>query len=257
MIDLHCHVLPGVDDGPETIEEAIALVRRAGEDGIAEIAATPHVDWHYPDVDSAHIRTWVHAFQERLNKARVDVRITTGAEVAATRGLALDDAELRRLTLGDGGWLLFECPLSAVLAREFADIARSLIWRGHRLMLAHPERSPVFLRSPELLDELVAEGMLAQVTAGSLAGRYGRDIRKLALQFVRRGVVHVVASDGHNARRPAKIGADLADAGVGSSLEDWLSVDAPAAVLAGTELPPRPAAETPSPRTRLARLARR
>jgi hypothetical protein len=90
------------------------------------------------------------------------------------RAMELDDAELRELSLAGAGWLLLECPLGATLRPGFIDVARSLAQRGHRLLLAHPERCPIFLRSPEVLDELVAEGMLVQVTAGALSGQYGR-----------------------------------------------------------------------------------
>jgi protein-tyrosine phosphatase len=95
MIDLHCHVLPGVDDGPATAEASIALVRGAQEDGITTIAATPHVDWSHPGLDSRHIRAAVRALHARLDAAGVDVRIVPGAEVAANR------AQLRTLP-GEG-----------------------------------------------------------------------------------------------------------------------------------------------------------
>jgi protein-tyrosine phosphatase len=240
VIDLHCHVLPGVDDGPATIDEAIALARRARADGITTIVATPHVDWAYPDLDAARIAGAVQALQPRLDAAGVDVRILTGAEIAATRGVGLDDAELRALALGAGSWLLLECPLSPTLAPGFAAAARSLALRGHRLMLAHPERSPVFLRSPELLDELVAQGMLAQVTAGALIGRFGRRVRELALDLVERGAVQVAASDGHGEDRPATIAHELREAGIGPVLATWLARDVPAAILAGEPVPARP-----------------
>ena len=184
MIDLHCHVLPGVDDGPPDAEAAVALARKARADGITTIAATPHVDSGHLHLNSVSIAAAVRAMQARLDAAHVDVRLVTGAEVAAMRALELDDAELKALTLGGGPWLLLECPLSATLAPGFVGIARSLAIRGHRLLLAHPERSPVFLRSPALLDELVEEGMLAQVTSGALSGRYGNTVRTLATALV-------------------------------------------------------------------------
>jgi protein-tyrosine phosphatase len=257
MIDLHCHVLPGVDDGPATIEGAIVLAREARADGITTIAATPHVDWSFPAVDSALIRGAVGTLQRELDATHIDVRIIPGAEVAATRAVALDDAELRALTLGGGPWLLLECPLSATLTPGFAEVARSLARRGHRLLLAHPERSPIFLRTPELLDELVADGMLTQVTAGALGGQYGRSVRQLALRLVQRGTAHVVASDAHGGHRPARIAGELSKTGIGPALAAWLTRDMPAALIAGKALPPRPQI-TPRPsRGRLPRLVGR
>jgi protein-tyrosine phosphatase len=253
MIDLHCHVLPGVDDGPATVEESIALARGARDDGITTIAATPHVDWSYPAVESASIRVAVGELQIDLDAAGVEVSIVTGGEVAATRAMELDDAELRALTLGGGGWLLLECPLTVPLTPGFVDFARSLVGREHRLLLAHPERCPIFLRSPELLDELVAEGMLAQVTAGALNGRYGRSVRDLARYLVERGTAHVVASDAHGRHRPARIAGELAGTGIAPALVAWLTREVPAALLAGDGLPSRPEL---APRPRRGRLLR-
>jgi protein-tyrosine phosphatase len=254
MIDLHCHVLPGLDDGPATAEEAIALARAAQDDGITTIAATPHVDSAYPAIHSARIRAAVPALQRQLDHTGIDIRIVPGAEVSATRAIELDDAELRELTLGGGPWLLLECPLRATLTPGFAGVARALARRGHHLLLAHPERSPLFLRSPELLEELVAEGMLAQVTAGALSGRYGRGARDLALRLVQGGTAHIVASDGHGAHRPARIGGELGETEIGPELAVWLACDMPAALLSGGPLPPRPETTPPPPRGRLLRL---
>lgn len=257
MIDLHCHVLPGVDDGPATAQEAIALARGAYADGIRTIVATPHVDGSHPEVRSALIGAAVPALRARLERAGVDVAIETGAEVAFTQAVGLPDAELRALTLGGAGWLLLECPLIVTAAPGFGAAARMLARRGHRILLAHPERSPIFLREPDQLDELLAEGMLAQVTARSLAGRFGRPARDLALQMIARGTAHVVASDGHNANRPARIAAHLSSAGLGPALARWLTCDVPAAVLAGGEIPGRPQVRALGPRRGLARLVRR
>jgi protein-tyrosine phosphatase len=285
MIDLHCHVLPGVDDGPATVEESIALAREAHEDGTTTIAATPHVDWIRPQINARLVRDAVTALQGELDAAGVGVRIVPGGEVASTRAIELDDDELRALTLGGGagdsgasgggggggtsgggggggasggggggggGWLLLECPLDATVTPGFVEIARMLARRGHRLLLAHPERCPLFLRGPQLLDELVAEGMLAQVTAGALSGLYGRTVRDAAFRMVDTGAAHVVASDGHGGNRPAKIAGELTGTGLDPALIRWLTDDVPAALLAGEAPPPRPPVEPrPSRRRRI------
>jgi protein-tyrosine phosphatase len=257
MIDLHCHVLPGIDDGPDTVQESIALARGARADGIRTIAATPHLDWDHPGVDSRRIRNAVRALQARLDIAGVDVSVVPGAEIAAVRAVELDDAELGALSLGGGGWLLLECPLLATLAPGFVHAARSLMGRGHRVILAHPERCPIFLRSPELLIELVAEGMVTQVTAGALNRRFGRTVRDFARLLMDRNAVHVVASDAHGPNRPARIGAELALAGIEPRLAAWYTRDVPAAILSGRELPARPVIALPARRERLLRLVGR
>jgi protein-tyrosine phosphatase len=240
MIDLHCHVLPGVDDGPETVEESIALARAAQADGITTIAATPHVDWDHHGVDSNSIRAAIDGLRPHLAGAGIDVQVVPGAEVAAGLAAELDDSELAALTLGGAGWLLLECPIKSTLTPGFVSTARRIAHRGHRILLAHPERCPIFLRRPEALDELVGEGMLSQVTAGALSGRFGRTVRQCALDLVARGSVHVVASDGHDSGRPAAIASELVQTPINPALAAWLTRDGPAALLAGREPPPRP-----------------
>jgi protein-tyrosine phosphatase len=239
VIDLHCHVLPGIDDGPATTAAALDLARAAREAGITTIVATPHVDPSYPANDAARVAAAVTAFQDELHAAGVGIRVMPGAEVAVTRAVDLPDDELRALTLGGGPWLLLECPISPALAPGFAAAARGLAARGHRLLLAHPERSPVFQRDPGALADLVAAGMLAQVTAGALVGRFGRVARETGVRMVREGWIHVASSDAHGPERAPSIATELEDAGLGE-LAGWLASYVPAAILQGAPLSPRP-----------------
>jgi protein-tyrosine phosphatase len=257
LIDLHCHILPDVDDGPPTVDDAIALARGAQVDGITTIVATPHVDWAHAELGAARIGSAVQVLQAQLHAAAVNVTLASGAEVGCTWAWERDDAELRALTLGGHGWLLLECPHSTTITPGFVRLTSSLARRGHRLLLAHPERCPIFQREPELLDDLVCDGMLVQVTAGSLSGRFGRRVREFALALVNRGTAHVVASDGHGVRRPAKIASELRAAGVERELATWLARDMPAAVLAGDPLPARPVKEAARSRRRFLRLVGR
>ena len=242
MIDLHCHVLPGIDDGPDSAEESLELARAARADGTTTIVATPHVDWRHSDVRAPAVAAGVAALQPLLDAAGVDVRLVAGAEVALDRAVDLTEDELFALHLGDGPWLLLECPLSPSQTAGFAAGARALSARGHRVLLAHPERSPLFLRDPDLLDALVADGALAQVTAGALSGVFGSTVRRAAAQFVESGAVQIVASDGHGPHRPPAIAEHLDTAGVDPDIAAWLSQDVPAAVLAGAPIPERPQA---------------
>jgi protein-tyrosine phosphatase len=257
VIDLHAHVLPGVDDGPATLAEALDLARGAREAGVGTVVATPHVDFAHPDNDGDRVHAAVAALQGELDAAGIALRVVPGAELGVTRAAALADDELRRLALGGGPWLLLECPLSRSLGAGFPVAARALALRGHRILLAHPERSPVFQRGPDALADLVAEGMLTQVTAGALAGRFGRTVRDFALRLVSAGLVHVVASDAHGRDRPVSIAAELGAVGL-AELTPWLADAVPAALLAGTEPPPAPALPPPpGPRGLRRLLARR
>jgi protein-tyrosine phosphatase len=248
MIDLHCHVLPGIDDGPITMQGTIALARVAEANGIRTLVATPHVNATHVN-DAEGIARAVAEVRDALAQEGVPVEVAAGAEVALGRAAALDDDELAGLRLGDGPWLLLECPLSPAAAAGFPAAALQIAARGHRVLLAHPERSPAFHPDPAgRLGALVAEGMLTQVTAGAFTGRFGRRVQEVTLELLRAGLVHVVASDAHDAvGRPPSIAAELAHAGV-EAWAGWLAHDVPAAILAGGPIPPAPAPATlPAP----------
>jgi protein-tyrosine phosphatase len=241
MIDLHCHILPGIDDGPATIEDAVTIARAAAAAGTQTVIATSHVDWTHRN-DAATIAGLVAEVNERLLAEEIELEVLPGAEIAMTRVEDIDPEELARLTLGGGPSLLIEPP--------FTPIVSGLDWlvfdlqrRGYRVLLAHPERCPAFHRDRALLEALVGAGVLTSVTAGSLVGRFGRDARRFALDLFRDGLVHNVASDAHSEhRRPPGIAAELEEAGL-APLEHWLTVGVPQAILDGSAVPPRPDAD--------------
>ena len=136
MIDLHSHVLSGIDDGPDTIEGSIALARAAAAGGVRRLVATPHVSWHYPN-DADTIAPLVARLNERLAAEHVELEVLTGAEIAMTRLSALEQAQLSRLGLGGGSWLLIEPPFTPV-ATGLDGIVLDLLHRGNRVLLAHP-----------------------------------------------------------------------------------------------------------------------
>lgn len=249
MIDLHCHVLPGIDDGPRTVGEALELARAAAAAGTRTIVATPHVSWRYPN-HAETIARLVGELNARLAAEGIGIDVRGGAEIALTRITDIEPAELERLTLGDGGWLLVEPPFLPT-AYGLDTSVFALQRQGYRVVLAHPERCPAFHRSPLALVALVSAGTLTSITAGSLAGRFGKQVRRFAMQMVAEGLVHNVASDAHDVnRRPPSITTKLAHAGLGGQV-DWLTQQVPAAILGGTEIPPRPPTHAPiGPRRR-------
>lgn len=238
MIDLHCHVLPGIDDGPATIEGSLALARAAAAGGTRTLVATPHVSSRY-DNDAASIAALTGEVGAELRDFGIDVELRPGAEIAISKLAELDPAELAALGLGGGPYLLLEPPFTAV-ATGVGELVREVLRRGHRVVLAHPERSPGFHRDPALLAELVLEGVLTSVTASSLVGRFGRDVQRFALAMIERGLAHNVTSDAHDhLKRPPSIEAELEAAGA-AGLAPWLVQEVPSAILAGEEIPPRP-----------------
>jgi protein-tyrosine phosphatase len=241
VIDLHCHVLPGIDDGPETIEGSLALAEAAVAAGTRVLVATPHVSWTYHN-DADTIARLVDELNARLVIEGIELEIRTGAEIAVTRLIDVPAAELPRLRLGAGAWLLVEPPFAPTVT-GLDSILLDLQRQGHRVLLAHPERCQGFHRDPEMLSSLVRAGMLTSITAGSLVGRFGGEVRRFALALAREGLIHNVASDAHDAvHRPPGAVAELRRAGLGA-LAEWLTEQVPAAILGGEEIPPRPADE--------------
>lgn len=240
MIDLHCHILPGIDDGPQTPEEALELARVAVAGGIATTVATPHVTWDHQHNTAASIAEGVAELNELLQAAEIPLEVRPGAEIAMTRVGDLAQDELEGLRLGGGSHLLVECPLSAV-GVPFAPIVGALRAAGHQVLLAHPERCPAFQRDPDAYAALVEDpGVIGQVTSGAIVGRFGPPARELGLKLLREGRAQVLATDAHSAgkRRPSLL-PELEEAGL-AELGAWLCQDVPAAVVAGAPLPPSP-----------------
>jgi protein-tyrosine phosphatase len=236
LVDLHCHILPGIDDGPRTIDDSVALARAAYEAGTRTIAATSHVNWDYPDVDAAVIHGGVVAVNAALREAEIDLRVVPGAEIALARAAELSDADLGVLRLGSGKHLMVEFPGSAA---GFEHALGALAGRGHGILLAHPERSSVLQRRPELVRRLVDSGLLYCVSAESLNGENGRGAMALAWMMLAEGLAHVLASDAHDTvTRPPDLRAQLERAGLDSAQIDHLARAVPQAIVQGTPLPP-------------------
>ncbi|MHB8234441.1 MAG: tyrosine-protein phosphatase [Solirubrobacteraceae bacterium] len=236
---MHCHVLAGIDDGPETIEGSLALARVAEQRGIHTIVATPHVSWRYGN-DAATIAALVEQTNNALSEAGIAVRVLTGAEIAMSRAPDVPREELPALTLGGGPWLLLECPFTSVAA-GMSTLIGELEEAGHGVVLAHPERSPAFQRDPQMLESLVRGGVLTSITAGSLVGRFGAPVKRFALSLMEAELVHNVASDAHDPeqRRPG-IADELREAGL-EAMTEWLTEGVPQALIDGEDsLPPRP-----------------
>ena len=238
MIDLHFHLLPGIDDGPAGIDEAVELARAAAREGTRTVVATPHVSWSYPN-DAGVIASAADALRSRLQQEELDLEVIDGAEIAMTRVADIQPAELERLRLGSSSWMLLEPPFTAV-GTGVDTIVADLQERGHRILLAHPERCLAFRRDPAALRRLVDGGALTSVTAGSLVGDFGEEVRAFAMTLMREGLVHTVASDAHDLeRRPPVILESLRSAGL-DALAEWLTEGVPAALLRDADIPPRP-----------------
>jgi protein-tyrosine phosphatase len=254
VIDLHTHVLPALDDGPDTLAGSVRIVEIAAHAGTRTLVATPHLRADHPGVRPAELAGRARELTEHLRSRGLPVEIVPGAEVDLGAAAALPDAELALATLaGNGRDLLVETPYGP-LPDDFADQLLALAGRGFRLTLAHPERNPTVQAGPELVGALVRRGVLVQLTARSLVGRGSS--AGAARTLLDRGWAHVLASDAHAIdRRPPDLGARLrqaVDAFPHAAAElEWMVTDAPRAILDGRELPPRPQRERRTLRDRL------
>jgi protein-tyrosine phosphatase len=239
MIDLHSHILPGLDDGPETLAGSLDLARAAVEDGIELIAATPHVRDDYPTT-ADEMETAVAALRRELATAEIALDVRPGGELALER-LDLPIEELRRFGLGGSrSHLLVETPYAGWpldLAERLFQVQAS----GFTPVLAHPERNAEVQADPEgRLRPLVERGTLIQLTAASVDGRLGRRPRDAAARLLELELAHLLASDAHAPSIRAVGLSDAADAVGDENLARWLTSEVPAAILAGDELPDRP-----------------
>lgn len=239
MIDLHCHVLPGVDDGVRTLEEAVELARAAEVDGVTAIAATPHVRDDYP-TSAETMEAKVAEVNDAVRAAGIDVEILRGGEVALDFLPELEGDSVFRFGLGGNPkLLLLEFPYYG-WPLNFADVVLSLRARGVVPLIAHPERNTDARESPERLQGLADGGAYFQITAASLDGRLGRTTRAAALRLVELGLAHVIASDAHHPGIRAT-GLTAAREALGDdALGRWLTEEVPAALVAGEEPPARP-----------------
>lgn len=256
MIDLHCHLLPGIDDGPPDIEGSIAMAERALQAGIETVVATPHVNSRYPN-DPQTIAAALAAVRDALAGEQLGLEVRPGAEIAVSYLAETDTSGIGALSLGGGEWLLIEPPFATV-ASGLVSTVQGLLWDGHRVVLAHPERCPAIHRDPSIVRTLVGDGVLMSLTAGSLAGRFGSQARRLALALLREEMAHNVTSDSHDAgNRPPSIAPEVRQAGFGELL-GWLTEEVPSAILEGGPVPPRPPQAARSGlRARVARAFRR
>jgi protein-tyrosine phosphatase len=240
MIDLHSHILPGVDDGARTLDDSLEIARAAVADGITAIAATPHVRHDYPTSARA-MEERVAELGDALAEAEIPLDLRTGGEIDVEWLERLPLQDLRRYGLGGNpGYLLVETPYHgwpSKLVRELLGLVES----GIVPVLAHPERNADVQVEPGSLVPLVRNGVLVQVTAASIDGRVGRRAQRTGLDLIEYGLAHLIASDAHHASVRA-VGMTEAARRVGNEeLATWLTQAVPAAIVDGDPIPDRPA----------------
>jgi protein-tyrosine phosphatase len=199
MVDLHCHILPGIDDGPETIEESLIMAESAIEDGISHVVATPHANSKY-HFDFARVRRLRDELQAKVGD---QLKLATGCD------FHLDPENLESLRKDASHYCINQRDYLLVEFSEFSipptvdQTLHAIQLSGLRPVITHPERNGLLRAHPERLKKWVQQGCFAQITGGSLTGRFGAASREYALQWIGEGLIHFVASDAHNTRSRA------------------------------------------------------
>jgi protein-tyrosine phosphatase len=200
MIDIHSHVLPGVDDGSKSLEESVEICRRSALSGTRILFATPHIDTPQQFESFAPNLDLLEGLQREINKLGIEITLMSGAEIFPSQHLiGAIDAGVPITLANRSGHVLLGLPMSSI-PLDFEHVAFELQARGLSVILAHPERLIPIQQDPSILHNWVTKGMLLQVNAGSLSGRYGHDAEVTAWVLLEHNWVHFVASDAHSSR---------------------------------------------------------
>jgi protein-tyrosine phosphatase len=247
MVDIHSHILPGIDDGARSLDESLELCRIAAADGVTRIVATPHVmDYRYPNTRQT-MEGPFRDLAEAVGRERLPITLVPGAEVHIAAGLVDRYRGGDLVTYDDNRkYMLFEFPFQNVISGAEEAIYK-LRLAGIVPVIAHPERIGYFMDDPSRLRKLISMGCVGQVTGGSLLGSFGERSEKSAWKMLELGLVHVVASDGHDAkhRRPVMKDARAAVAArAGEEAAKRMTEEVPAAIVEGRDIEwPEPASE--------------
>jgi protein-tyrosine phosphatase len=198
MIDIHSHILPGVDDGAQTIEDAITMANAATSEGITKIIATPHHKNRHYENPKQKILQHVDQLNAVFKERNIPLTVLPGQEVRIYGDILKDYENGELLTLAnESPYLFIEFPSNHV-PRYAEQLLFDIQMKGLVPIIVHPERNVEISENPELLYRFVEKGILTQLTAASVAGYFGKKIKKFALQTIEANLAHFIASDAHN-----------------------------------------------------------
>ncbi|WP_404405229.1 tyrosine-protein phosphatase [Jeotgalibacillus malaysiensis] len=199
MIDIHCHILPGVDDGAQDYHDSLKMANQAVQNGITHIIATPHHQTRRFQNEAQNVIEAVADLNEYFQDHQVDLKVHPGQEIRLYGEIV---AELKSgldlpIASADNPYVLVEFPSSQVPA--FAErVLYEMLVEGYRPIIAHPERNSAIVEDPEKLYQLINQGAIAQLTAASLAGEFNKSVQRFSMELIESNLVHVIASDAHN-----------------------------------------------------------
>ena len=220
MIDIHCHILPGIDDGLPTIEESIEMARVAVSEGITKVIATPHHHNGHFDNERTAILQEVMSLNKELSREGINLDVLPGQEIRVCGDMVEDYERSQLLSVNDEGTYLFvEFPQDHVPAYT-NKLLFDLQMKGLVPIIVHPERNQEMIENPKILYELVKEGALSQITASAVLGEKGKKMKRFTHELISNHLTHFIASDAHNTTsRPFDIrrALDIVEAKFGMS----------------------------------------
>jgi protein-tyrosine phosphatase len=239
MVDIHHHLLPGLDDGSTDLETSLAMIRMAAADGITHIAATPHANTRYT-FDVARNEELLQTLREKLATEGVKITLGRGCDFHLSYDNIQDAREHpRKYTLNGHEYLLIELPDFSI-PRQLDESFYELRLAGMTPILTHPERNPTLQNKPERLAEWIRQGMLVQVTTSSVLGHMGKAAERVSHRLLTDRWVHFLATDAHNLKhRPPKMreACELVASKYGEAYAQRICTDNPLAAFEGRPLP--------------------
>lgn len=240
MLDIHTHILPGLDDGPRTFEGSVAMAKAFMQTGVTGVVATPHFIWGSAGVEKEKVLVATAALNEYLQEQGVYLKVYPGMEIELCYEIPALLKEGKVLTInGNGKYILIELPFLS-LPPFTTEVFYELRLLGVTPVLAHPERNVQLAEDIGLIYEMIRRGVLMQVNGGSLLGYFGGKVRRVAAGMLERNLVHVVGGDAHapeGERGPTLHLVDsLLQKLVGEEMANQLTKDNPQTIITGAEL---------------------
>ena len=236
--DIHCHCLPGIDDGPSSYEESLALCQTLVEDGINVVIATPHQLGRYDDNTSERIRAAVGRLNEELLKNGIVLTVEAGGDIRVDERMCRLLEEDKILTLADGGrYVLIELPHDIFF--DIKSLLKQFSSMGIVPIVSHPERHNYLAQHPEIIADWLGYSAQFQITAGSLLGYFGTLAQRACLQFIKSGYISYIATDSHGtgSRKPCMTAAfERITIEFGIEIAETLCIENPQRVIRGLEV---------------------
>lgn len=197
MIDIHSHILPGIDDGSKNINMTLEMLRMAEESGTKDIVATPHFCRGYGELPHSEVKKLVEEFRKLATKEGLDINIHYGQEVYYSEQIIKDYENGLIGTINDSRYMLIELPMRS-FDSDTLEVLYELQVKGITPILAHPERYRPIIEKPERINKFINEGFLFQMNAGSIEGKFGNSVKKTAEILLENNIYNFIGSDAHN-----------------------------------------------------------